>query len=94
MSVTRSGEIRPEVANLFQAFNHACDGYSAGDVLLVSVNMVVAAINAIEQMSADGSREKALEQAEEIAEQLPRMVANQWDRKPSPSDVEVPHHGN
>lgn len=94
MTVTRDADFPAEIAHLFQAFNRACDGHSAEVVLSASVNMVVAAINFIEQSSGECSREGAVEQAERIAAQIVPLVKSQWDRLKSADDVEVPLHGN
>jgi hypothetical protein len=94
MTVTRDGDFPAEIAHLFQAFNRACDGHTAETVLTASVNMVVAAINFIEQGSANGSRDGAVENAGKIAAQLVPLVKAQWDREPSDDEVEVPLHGH
>jgi hypothetical protein len=94
MAVTRDADFPAEIAHLFQAFNSACDGHAADTVLTASVNMVVAAINFIEQGSPNGSRDGAIEQAENIAARIVPLVKAQWDRAKSDDDVEVPLHGN
>lgn len=94
MVVTRDADFDTEIASLFQALNHCCEGYNADAVLQASVNLVIAAINYAEQLHDDGSRAMAVASAEQIAAQLPTMVGRQWDRRTSPSDVVVPHKGN
>jgi rhamnose utilization protein RhaD (predicted bifunctional aldolase and dehydrogenase) len=94
MAITRDSDYPAEIGHLFQAFNRCCDGHSAETVLQASVNMVVAAINFIEQGSTGASRSGAVEQAETIAAQIVPLVKAQWDRAPSADDVTVPLAGN
>lgn len=94
MTVTRDADYPAEIGHLFQAFNRCCDGHSAETVLQASVNMVVAAINFIEQSSANGSSEGAVDQARKIAAQIEPLVKSQWERLASPDDVTIPLRGN
>ena len=88
MAITRDEGFPPEIASLMQAFNHCADGHSAGVVLNASLQMVAAGIGFICK-----EQKRSLAETEEytshIAGILHQIVTDNWNRKPTPLDIEV-----
>jgi hypothetical protein len=88
MTITRDPGFPVETANLFQAFNMTADGFDANTVLNASMQMVAASIGYLAK--AHGMHlQQALDRADQINTLIKAEVANNWDRKPEATDVEV-----
>lgn len=90
LNITRDPDFPPEAANLLQAFNHCAMGHTTVTVLLATTNMLIAAIN-MHSRAAGSDQEGAIRLARKISAALPDAVAEQLDRSPLATDVQVPH---
>jgi hypothetical protein len=93
ITVTRSPDYEPRIAELFQAMNRLAGGYEVREVIEAAANLLVAGIHG-HIRTHGGSKERAVAMARAIGEQLGDQVAFQWDRRGLPEDVVVPRDGN
>lgn len=90
MSITRDPDVPADIAQLVAAFNICADGHSHFSVLEASANMLVAAVGAFARQQG-GDKNAAVAMAAQVAAAICELVADQWDRQPQPTDVEVRH---
>jgi hypothetical protein len=88
MAVTRDPNYPVEMAQLMQAFNMAADGYSANVVLNAAIQLVAAGIGIIAK-DQGLQHQQALDYADHITSIIKAVVDDNWERKPSATDVEV-----
>lgn len=88
MAITREAGYPAETAQLADAFNTCADGHAPYAVLNASVQMVAASIGHICK-SRGCSAEDAKAYTEHVCGIIGKEVANNWGRKPQPTDVAV-----
>ena len=88
MPVTRDAEFPAEAAQLMQAFNRCADGHDMRIVVEASAQMFSASLH--NYGAARGfNRETTMALAQDACAMVVKIVADNIDRHPLPSDVKV-----